>query len=115
MPKNIESHPLSQAAIEMIAARFHALGDVSRLKLMFAVGNDEKNVTQLVAATSLTQANVSRHLKTLTDAGFLVRRREKSQVFYSTSNATAFQLIELVSENLKIQFSSQAKTFESDL
>ena len=110
MSRKTELHPQSAPAIEMIAVRFHALGDVSRLKLIFAVGSEEKSVTQLVSDTGLTQANVSRHLKNLTDAGFLIRRREKSQVFYSTPNSTSSQLIELVSKNLKTQFSSQAKT-----
>ena len=54
--------------LELIAARFRALGEASRLKLVLAVGEGEKNVTELVRGTGLSQANVSKHLKTLTDA-----------------------------------------------
>src|ERR1035437_1475206 len=84
MPRNTSSQTLSEEAIELIAARFRALGEVSRLRLIVAIGNGEKNVSQLVAATGLTQANVSRHLQTLTDAGILVRRKEGVWVFYFT-------------------------------
>lgn len=111
MSKNSSTQPLTEKSIEMIASRFHALSDGSRLKLIAAAGNGEKNVSQLVSATGLTQANVSRHLKTLTEAGFLIRRKAGMQVFYSTANATVFQLCKLVSANLKKQFASQAKTF----
>ena len=90
MPKNTSRRTLSGEAIELIAARFHALGEVSRLKLIVAVGYGEKNVSQLVEATGLSQANVSRHLQTLTDAGILVRRKEGVCVFYSTADPTVF-------------------------
>ena len=111
MPKDNALSPLTEKSIELIAARFHALGDGSRLKLIAAAKNCEKNVSQLVDATGLTQANVSKHLKILTDAGFLVRRREGIQVFYTVADATVFQLCKLVSVNLKKQFALQAKSF----
>ena len=70
-----------------MAAKFRALGEVSRLKLIFAAGKGEKNVTQLIAATGLSQANVSKHLKILTDSGILVRRNKGiCAVFQQTHN-----------------------------
>jgi DNA-binding transcriptional ArsR family regulator len=111
MPKNTSRQTLSSEAIELIAARFHALGEVSRLKLIVAVGNGEKNVSQLVEATGLSQANVSRHLQTLTDAGILVRRKEGVCVFYSTVDPTVFNLCEVVGTSLQKRLSGQAKVF----
>jgi ArsR family transcriptional regulator len=111
MRKNTSRQTLSDEAIELIAARFHALGEVSRLKLIVAVGNGEKNVSQLVEVTGLSQANVSRHLQTLTDAGILVRRKEGVCVFYSTADPTVFNLCEVVSTSLKRHLSGQAKVF----
>ena len=111
MPKNTSKQTLSGEAIELIAARFHALGEVSRLKLIVAVGNGEKNVSQLVEATGLSQANVSRHLQTLTDAGILVRRKEGVCVFYSTADPTVFDLCEVVGTSLQKRLSGQAKVF----
>jgi ArsR family transcriptional regulator len=111
MPRNTSSQTLSEEAIELIAARFRALGEVSRLRLIVAIGNGEKNVSQLVAATGLTQANVSRHLQTLTDAGILVRRKEGVCVFYSTADPTVFILCEVVGTSLQKRLSGQAKVF----
>ena len=81
MRKNTSFQTFSKNTIEQVAAHFRALGEVSRLKLIFAAGKGEKNVTQLVAATGLSQANVSKHLQILTESGILVRRKKGIYVF----------------------------------
>jgi ArsR family transcriptional regulator len=88
MPKNCSFQNLTGETIGLMAAKFRALGEVSRLKLIFAAGNGEKNVTQLIAATGLSQANVSKHLKILTASGILTRRKKGIFVFYSTTDLT---------------------------
>ena len=92
MPKNCSFQNLTAEAIGLMAAKFRALGEVSRLQLIFAVGNDEKNVTQLIAATGLSQANVSKHLKILTNNGILARHKQGIYVFYSTTDLSVFKL-----------------------
>lgn len=74
---------MSDQQIDLIAARFRALGEANRLKLIIALGEGAKNVSQLVKATSLSQSNTSGHLRTLTDAGILTRHREKQEVHYA--------------------------------
>jgi len=54
MPKNCSFQNLTGEAIELMAAKFRALEEVSRLKLIFAVGNVERNVTQLIATIGLS-------------------------------------------------------------
>jgi ArsR family transcriptional regulator len=100
MPKNSSFQTLPEEAIGLMAARFRALGEVSRLKLIFAAGNGEKNVSQLIAATGLSQANVSKHLQILTARGFLVRRKRGIFVFYSTPDSSVFKLCEVGNTSL---------------
>ena len=95
MPKNCSFQNLTGEAIELMAAKFRALGEISRLKLIFAAGKDAKNVTELIAATGLSQANVSKHLRILTDAGLLIRRKKGIFVLYSTSNSDVFKLFKI--------------------
>jgi DNA-binding transcriptional ArsR family regulator len=97
MPKNCLFQNLTGKAIKLMAAKFRALGEVSRLRLILAAGNGEKNVTQLIAATGLSQANVSKHLRMLTGSGILIRRKKGIYVFYSTPDSTVFKLCEIVS------------------
>ena len=65
-----------------VAQRFRALGEVNRLRIIQALQGGEKNVTDLVKATGLTQPNVSRHLNVLLIAGLIGRRKDGLNVLY---------------------------------
>jgi ArsR family transcriptional regulator len=101
MPKNSAVHALSHQALELVAARFRVLGEASRLKLIQALQPGEKSVSDLLQATGLTQANASRHLQTLTQAGILARRKEGLKVIYSIADPGIFKLCEHVCGSVK--------------
>lgn len=103
--------PLSDEALELIARRFAVLSEPLRLKLVHALFEGEKSVNTLVAVTGGTQANVSRHLQTLTQAHILGRRKEGLQVFYSIADPTIFKLCDLVCGSLEKQLAKQAGVF----
>lgn len=94
---------LTDDALAMIARRFAVLSEPTRLRLLHALFDGEKSVNTLVEATHGTQANVSRHLQTLADAGLLARRKEGLQVFYAIADPTVFPLCELVCGSLEKQ------------
>jgi ArsR family transcriptional regulator len=102
---------MSDGALELIAARFRALGEPSRLKLLIALEAGDRNVSELVAATGLTQANVSRHLQTLTAEGILSRRKGGLAVFYQIADPTIFNLCEHVCGSLQTRLAAQAGVF----
>jgi DNA-binding transcriptional ArsR family regulator len=110
MQKKISSQTFSDEAIELIAARFRALGEASRLKLILAVEPGEKNVSQLVVATGLSQPNVSRHLQILTDAGILARRKERMNAVYAIADPTICALYKQVFGSLQKRLTRQAST-----
>jgi DNA-binding transcriptional ArsR family regulator len=103
--------PLSAEALEHVARRFAVLSEPMRLRLIQALFTGEKNVNALVEETGGTQANVSRHLQTLTQAHILSRRKEGLQVFYTIADPSIFKLCELVCGSLEKQFSKQAEAF----
>lgn len=103
--------PLSEAALELVARRFAVLSEPMRLRLVHALFDGEKNVNALVEAIGGTQANVSRHLQTLTQANVLARRKDGLQVFYSIADPSIFELCELVCSSLEKQFTKQAGAF----
>jgi ArsR family transcriptional regulator len=102
---------LSDAALELIARRFAALAEPTRLRLIHALFDGEKNVRSLVELTGGTQTNISRHLQTLTQAHVLARRKDGLQVFYSIGDPTIFKLCELVCGSLEKQLAKQAGAF----
>jgi len=100
-------------ALELIAARFRVLGEVSRLKLIRALEAGERSVNELVAASGLTQANTSRHLQTLTDAGILGRRREGTSVRYRIADPEILELCHLVCGGLRTGLEGRVQVLRS--
>ena len=114
MRRKAKLQGITPEALEFIAARFRVLSEVSRLKLILALEEGEKNVTELVETTGLTQANVSRHLQTLTGAGILGRRREGQNVIYYIADESIFELCHHVCSSLQKRLAQQARTFAPD-
>ena len=64
-------HKLTPELMDIIAERFKALGEPARLQILDALRDGEATVTELVDATGLGQANVSKHLGLLHGLGFV--------------------------------------------
>jgi len=111
MPKPSVSRDLSDQALELIARRFKALSEASRLKLVHALKGGELNVTDLVAATGLTQANASRHLQVLVEAGILKRRKDGLSVRYAIADKSIFALCETVCGSVQKRLADHAGAF----
>jgi ArsR family transcriptional regulator len=67
---------------ESAAELFGLLSTPVRLKIISAVCNGERNVSELLDQIDTTQPNMSQHLSTLYRAGVLGKRREGTQIFY---------------------------------
>lgn len=67
---------------ESAAELFGVLATPIRLKIISAVCNGERNVSELLAQIETTQPNMSQHLATLYRAGVLGKRREGTQIYY---------------------------------
>ena len=98
---------LSDEALEMIASRFKLLSDPMRLRILHTLGREELTVSQLVEATNGGQANVSKHLGALLDAGIVARRKEGLNAFYKVADDSIFDLCETVCNRLTSQFASR--------
>ena|SRR5688572_21134860 len=75
-----------------VAAYFSVLSEPTRLKIMHAVCNGERTVSQIVEETGATQTNVSRHLGLMHRHGVLARRKDGNQVYYSVADETMVEL-----------------------
>ena len=68
---------------EHLAETFQVLGDFSRVQIVWALGNRELNVGELVSVTGMSQPAVSHHLRTLRNLRLVRVRREGRTSFYS--------------------------------
>lgn len=95
-----------------VADYFKVLSEVSRLQVLCCLKTGAKNVTEIIAATGLGQANVSKHLKMLVQAGMVTRHREGINVYYQISDPIIFELCKLVCDRLAIQLQEQTEQLE---
>jgi DNA-binding transcriptional ArsR family regulator len=73
---------ISPAELESIANRFKALAEPTRLHILAAICDQERTVQDICDRTGLHQANVSKHLRLMKEAGVLACRREGSWRYY---------------------------------
>ena len=87
---------LTPEMIELVAERFRALAEPARLNIMQELRRGEQTVGELVEATGLGTANVSKHLQILNAAGFVTRRKEGLYVYYGLAGQDVFRLCDIM-------------------
>lgn len=102
---------LPPEAMTLVAARFKVLGDPMRLRILNSLQDGELSVREITEAVAASQPNVSKHLKTLQDAGLVARRQEGNLVYYSSADETVFQLCDVVCNSLQQHLAAQAELF----
>jgi ArsR family transcriptional regulator len=111
LKKNVVAKPLPLGALDLVAARFRMLAEPMRLRLLNELRDGEKTVTTLVEAIGAGQANVSKHLSLLADAGMVGRRKEGLNVYYFIADESLFDLCDLVCGRLQKELADKARHF----
>jgi DNA-binding transcriptional ArsR family regulator len=102
---------LSANQLRHIAGRFKALGEPSRLEILHSLRNGERTVSDILSATGLGQANVSKHLQVLHAAGLVDRRKHGVSTWYRLADADVLRLCELMCGRLEKEAAARRKLF----
>jgi ArsR family transcriptional regulator len=102
------------AVFESVAELFSLLSTPVRLKIISALCNGEKNVSQLLAEIETTQPNMSQHLATLYRAGVLGRRRDATQIYYRLQSERVATLCRAVCTQVAIDLDPDAEVPASE-
>jgi DNA-binding transcriptional ArsR family regulator len=94
-------HPLPEALVDLIARRFHVIGEPMRIRLLDHLRDGEASVHELAEGAGASQQNVSKHLAVLHEAGIVARRKDGTQVFYRVLDEGVFDLCESVCGSLE--------------
>lgn len=113
LTSNSGASPIAPAVLAMIAEFFKVLSEVSRLQILCTLKSGEKNVSQIIELTGLGQANVSKHLKILTQAGLVDKNQEGVHVVYRIANPLVFPLCDLVCNSIAEQMEERNQQLES--
>jgi DNA-binding transcriptional ArsR family regulator len=105
--------PVPTEVVQQVAAYFSILSEPMRLKILNLLRDGEKCVQDLVIATATSQANVSKHLKVMLQAGILSRRTQGTSAFYSVSDDLTFELCTLVCDRMASRIEQQAQHFRA--
>lgn len=108
---NANMFETTPAAMAQVAEYFKSLSEVSRLQIIGCLRNGRQNVTEIVEATGLSQANVSKHLKGLMQVGIVSRRPEGLNVYYQICDPIVLELYERVCDQLSAHFQHRAQQF----
>jgi DNA-binding transcriptional ArsR family regulator len=92
----------------LMAEKFRMLSEPTRLMILRTLmTKGELNVTQIVEQTGSTQANISKHLKQLADAGLVTRRKVGLNVLYKLDDPVVEKICHLVCETILNELEEQ--------
>lgn len=96
---------------ELIAERFKAFAEPSRLQILHALRSREHTVTALVEATGMGQANVSKHLQQLTACGLVARRKQGLFTHYALADRDVLKMCDLMCGRLERESKARKRAF----
>lgn len=81
---------------ETVSRYFSLLSEPMRVRILHAICDGERTVSEIVAETGATQTNVSRHLNTMYRAGVLTRRKESHFTYYGVADLALTEICRTV-------------------
>ena len=94
--------------LDLIAQRFRVLAEPTRLRLLNILMEGDRSVTELVEATGLNQANVSKHLGLLLASNFVDRRKEGLYTIYRLADSSVAVLCDVMCGRLEAEAEEQS-------
>lgn len=89
----------SDSELSTLAKVFSILSQTSRLKILRSLIDGEKCVSEIINATGLMQANVSKQIKVMESAGILACRPSGLQRFYRIADPSILEICEIICRN----------------
>ncbi len=99
---------LDDRAIEDVAGYFRALAVPLRLKILNALRDGERNVTELTQQLGCSQANVSKHLALLAQGGLVEKTSRGTNTYYRITDPKIFRLCDLVCGQIGKRYAGQS-------
>jgi len=99
---------LTDAARDRVAARFRALAEPMRLRVLERLFQGPASVSDILEHVGGTQANVSKHLALLHAAGLLSRKKDGTRTVYAISDPTLKRICSIVCAEVERSAKSEA-------
>jgi ArsR family transcriptional regulator len=109
----VSNKPLGPDTIRAVADRFKVLAEPARLRVLNELRLGARSVSDLIDATELSQANLSKHLQVLHSHGFVSRERRGLFTMYRLADRSVFQLCDIMCGQLKRRADDQSRRLAS--
>ena len=84
-----------------LAELFKVFGDSTRIRILYALYDEERSVSDIAESLNMTQSAVSHQLKILRQASLITYRRQGKNVFYSLADEHVRDIIEKALEHIR--------------
>ncbi len=97
--KEVEKHleglyeTVEPEQIRHLSKMFKALGDPTRLRILYLLGEGEMMATKISEELGLEQSAVSHQLKKLFELRLVKKRKERNTVIYSQADSHVLQIL----------------------
>lgn len=93
--------PLDDATASKLAQLFSALGDPSRVRILWALSGGERNVGDLAQRVGMTESAVSHQLRQLRQLRLVRARKAGREVFYALDDDHVMELFQRGLEHVR--------------
>jgi len=80
---------------EILMKFFKGLGDPTRMRIVEALLEKERNVSELIKRLGIPQSNISNHLACLKWCGYITSRKEGTSIYYQITDERVKRIIRL--------------------
>lgn len=104
---------MSPEALDLVAARFRVMAEPVRLRILQALeARGEMSIGELTEILGLSQPNVSKHVKILTESGLVARRQEGNTVYCTICDDSVFEICDVVCSSLRERLTAQSSVLQ---
>jgi len=83
---------------EILMKFFKGLGDPTRIRIVEALLEKERNVSELIKLVAAPQSNISNHLACLKWCGYISSRKEGTSIYYQITDERVRKIVTLARE-----------------
>ncbi len=83
-----------------LAELFKIFGDSTRCKILYALANGERSVTDIAEILSMTQSAISHQLRVLRSSRLVRCRRDGKTMFYALADTHVHTILEMGMEHI---------------
>lgn len=99
--------------IKVQAEMMKTFAHPARLMILKSICEEEQSVSNILALTKLSKANLSQHMKLLVSSGLVLSRKEGIQVYYRIANCKIKEACELMKEIAVEALASKTKILDN--